>query len=202
MDDEAVRLFVISKMAWIKKQQAKFTNQERQSERDYVSGESHYVSGTRYLLHVIYGDSTPKVVIRNKMHMDLYVKDGSTREQRAKVMTEWYRQQLKAQIPELIAKWQGVIGVRVSAWGVKQMKTRWGSCNISAKRIWLNLELAKKPKNCLEYVIVHELIHLLERHHNDRFVAYMDKFMPQWPSYKAELNEMILDHTNWELQKN
>ncbi|WP_028775510.1 M48 family metallopeptidase [Shimazuella kribbensis] len=201
MDDEAIRLFIISKLTWIKKQQAKFASQDRQSEREYVSGESHYVSGTRYLLNVIYGKTKPGVVIRNKTYIDLYVRESSTQEQRAKVMMEWYRQRLKLQIPKLIAKWEKKIGVKVAAWGVKQMKTKWGSCNILEKRIWLNLELAKKPIHCLEYVIVHELVHLLERLHNDRFVAYMDKFMPQWSIYKDELNNFVLDDTNWEPQQ-
>jgi predicted metal-dependent hydrolase len=113
------------------------------------------------------------------------------------ILTEWYRKQLKAQIPALIAKWEKIIGVTVSDWGVKQMKTKWGTCNIEAKRIWLNLELVKKPPRCLEYIVVHEMVHLLERHHNDNFTAYMDQFLPQWRSCRDELNQFILNHAEW-----
>lgn len=188
VDDETIRLFAISKLKWIKKNQAKFQAQPRQSPREYVSGESHYYQGDRYLLNVIYHSSAPKVVVRNKTYIDLYVRHGSIQEQREQVLTNWYRQQLKSEIPQLIAKWEQVIGVSTNDWGVKKMKTRWGTCNIQAKRIWLNLELIKKPQHCLEYVIVHELVHLLERNHGDRFKAYMSKFMPNWNSYKQELN--------------
>lgn len=197
IDDEAVRLFAISKMAWIKKQKIKFETQERQTERRFVSGESHYYNGNRYLLNVIYHNATPKVEIRNKTYIDLYVREGSTNEQREKVLTEWYRKQLKDQIPTLIDKWQKIIGVEVNDWGIKKMKTKWGTCTIESRRIWLNLELAKKSEHCLEYIIVHEMIHLIERKHNDRFVAYMDKFIPQWHFFKEELNRSMLSHENW-----
>ena len=197
IDDEAVRLFAISKMAWIKKHQLKFEAQQRQSERQFVSGESHYYKGNRYLLNVIYHNAAPKVEIRNKTYIDLYVRVGSTLEQREKVLTEWYRRQLKDQIPSLIDKWQKIIGIKVNDWGIKKMKTKWGTCTIASCRIWLNLELAKKPEHCLEYIIVHEMIHLIERNHTDRFVAYMNKFMPQWHLYKEELNRSMLSHEIW-----
>jgi predicted metal-dependent hydrolase len=197
IDDEAVRLFAISKLSWIKKHCKRFENQQRETKRKYVSGESHYYEGHRYLLNVIYHDATPKVEIRNKKYIDLYVRPNSTAEQRERVMTKWYRQRLKEKIPALLEKWQTMIGVQVYAWEVKQMKTRWGTCRREAKRIWLNLELAKKPVHGLEYIIVHELVHLLERHHNDRFIALMDKFMPQWRFHQNELNEIILSSNNW-----
>ena len=152
IDDEAVRLFAISKMAWIKKQQLKFETQERQSKRNFVSGESHYYKGNRYLLNVIYHTAAPKVEIRNKTYIDLYVRVDSTKEQREKVLTEWYRKQLKSRIPPLINKWQKIIGIEVSEWGIKKMKTKWGTCTIEKRRIWLNLELAKKSEHCLEYM--------------------------------------------------
>ena len=136
IDDEAVRLFAISKMAWIKKQQLKFEVQERQSERRFVSGESHYYKGKRYLLNVIYHNAAPKVEIRNKTYIDLYVRVGSTKEKREKVLTEWYRNQLKVQVPALIDKWQKIIGVKVNDWGIKKMKTKWGTCTIASCRIW------------------------------------------------------------------
>ena len=197
IDDEAVRLFAISKMAWIKKQQLKFETQQRQSKRQFISGESHYYKGKRYLLNVIYHNAAPKVEIRNKNRIDLYVRVGSNTEQRGKVLTEWYRRQLKSQIPSLIDKWQKIIGVKVQDWGIKKMKTKWGTCTIANSRIWLNLELAKKPEHCVEYIVVHEMVHLLERNHNDRFVAHMDKFMPQWHFYKDELNNSMLSHEDW-----
>jgi predicted metal-dependent hydrolase len=198
VDDEAVRLFVISKMSWIKKNQAKYINQQRQPERKYVSGESHYFRGQRYLLNVINHPGYPKVAIRNKKFIDLFVKADYTQEQRENVMTNWYRKNLKEQIPSLIVKWQKEINIEDVQWEVKKMKTKWGTCNREAKRIWLNLELAKKPEHCLEYIIVHEMVHFLERNHTERFVAYMDKFMPVWRNYKQELNRFILKHEDWD----
>ncbi|MBE9212847.1 M48 family metallopeptidase [Plectonema cf. radiosum LEGE 06105] len=188
IDDEAVRLFAISKLSWIKKHQANFNTQERQSKREFVSGESHYYQGKRYLLNVIYHQGNSKVEVRNNTYIDLYVKEGSNETQRKNAMTSWYRKQLKQDIPQLIAKWEPIINVEVKDWGVKQMKTKWGTCNTQAKRIWLNLELAKKDRHCLEYVVVHEMVHLLERSHGERFVALMNKFMPNWRFYKDELN--------------
>ena len=197
VNDEAVRLFAVSKLSWIRKHQARFEGQARQTPREYVSGESHYLRGERYLLNVIYQKGAPRVVVRNKKYIDLYVRPGSNLAQRQRVMTEWYRQQLKAELPSLLAKWQNIIGQAAVECGIKQMKTRWGTCNVPARRIWLNLELAKKPAHCLEYVIVHELVHLLERHHNDRFVAFMSKFFPQWRLYREELNRFPVRHEEW-----
>jgi predicted metal-dependent hydrolase len=191
---EAVRLFIVSNLAWIKKQQAKFQKQKRQPAREYVSGESHYFLGERFLLNVIYTNKGKQgVELRNRTYLDLFVRESSTKEQRQKVMKEWYRRELKALIPPLIEKWEPLIGVKVNSWGVKLMKTRWGSCNITAGRIWLNLDLAKKNPACLEYIVVHEMVHLLERLHNANFVAYMDKFLPNWRSIRAELNGLVFD---------
>ncbi len=192
VNDEAVRL------AWIKRQQAKFEAQERQSAREFVSGESHYYQGNRYLLNVLYHQGSPTVSLRNNKTMDLYARTGSDTSVRERILTTWYRRRLKEEIAPLIAKWEGIIGVKVAEWGVKQMKTRWGTCNIEARRIWLNLELIKKPVHCLEYIIVHEMMHLLERHHNDRFIAYMNRFMPLWQYYREELNREPLGHVSWE----
>ena len=195
--DESVRLFIISKISWIKKQKTKFENTERQSERNYVTRESHYFQGKRYLLNVIEHDGPAKVEIRNKKFIDIYVKKGSTISRRERLLTEWYRKQLKEQVPVLLKKWEKVVGVKTEDWGIKQMKTKWGTCNIRAKRIWLNLELIKKPEHFLEYIIVHELVHLLERNHNERFISYMDNFLPPWRSYKKQLNQFILPHSSW-----
>ena len=197
VDDEAVRLAVISRLAWIKRQRTKFAEQERQSEREYVSGESHYFQGNRYLLNVIYHNAPPRVDIRNKTKMDLFVRPGSDTAQRKRVLTSWYRNQLKSQSPPLVVKWESILSIRVFEWGVKQMKTKWGSCNIEAHRIWLNLELVKKPVHSLEYIAVHEMVHLLERHHNDRFTELMDKFLPTWRFLRDELNREPLAHEHW-----
>ena len=198
INDEAVRLFTISKLAWIKRQQAKFQAQERQSAREFISGESHYYQGRSYLLNVIYRNAPPAVTIRDNNILDLYVRTDSDTPDRERILTAWYRRQLKEEIPPLIAKWEPIVGVKVAAWGVKQMKTKWGTCKIEVNRIWLNLELIKKPVHCLEYVIVHEMVHLLERHHNARFTAYMNRFMPLWQHYREELNRAPLGHEEWE----
>jgi predicted metal-dependent hydrolase len=198
VNDEAVRLLTISRLAWIKRQQAKFEAQERQQAREFVSGESHYYQGHRYLLNVMYRKGTAAIIIRNNKIMDLFAHTGSDATERERVLTTWYRRRLKEEIAPLIAKWEAIIGVKVAEWGVKQMKTRWGTCTIEARRIWLNLELIKKPIHCLEYIIVHEMIHLLERHHNERFMALMNSFMPLWQYYREELNREPLGHETWE----
>lgn len=198
LDDEAVRLAVLSKLPWIRRHQARFANQERQSAREVVSGESQYYLGLRYLLNVIYHQARPRVELRGNRTIDLYVPSGSDTAKREKALIEWYRSELKALIPPLIEKWEPVIGVHVQDWGVKRMKTKWGSCNIEARRIWMNLELAKKPVNCLEYVVTHEMVHFHERLHTDRFVALMDEFMPKWRLYRDELNAAPLGYPAWE----
>jgi predicted metal-dependent hydrolase len=152
----------------------------------------------RYLLNVIYHNGLPAVIIRNNKTMDLFVRPGSDIFERERILNTWYRRRLKEEIAPLIAKWEAIIGVQVAQWGVKQMKTKWGTCNIEAQRIWLNLELIKKPVHCLEYIIVHEMIHLLERLHNERFMEYMNNFMPLWQFYREELNLAPLGHESWE----
>lgn len=197
VDDEAVRLAVIEKLPWIRRQQARFLAQERQSPREYVYRETHYFLGQRYLLNVIEHDGRPRVEMRNKERIDLYVPPGSDAREREEIMLGWYRKELKALIPPLIAKWEGIMGVTVDDWRVRRMKTLWGTCTIEAGRIWLNLELAKKPVQCLEYVIVHEMVHLLERNHTDRFRELMDRFMPQWRYCRDMLNQAPLTHEEW-----
>jgi len=192
LGDEALRLAVISKLPWIRRQQMKLAGRARRSPLAYVSGESHYFQGQRYTLNVIYHGGPPKVVIHSNSTLDLLIQTGSDAGKRERVMMAWYRRQLKKAIPPLVAKWEVIIGEDVAEWGVKRMKTRWGSCNIKARRIWLNLELIKKPVPCLEYIIVHEMVHLLERLHNDRFTDYMDEFMPQWRRCQDELNKAPL----------
>ena len=197
VSDDAVRLAVIGKLGWIKRQRAKFEAQPRQSQREMVNGESHYFFGQRYRLRITEHQGTGKVVLRNKATIDLYVRADTSVEQREGVLLRWYREQLKSLIPPLLEKWQPIIGVQAAAWGIKKMKTKWGSCNVNAGRIWLNLELAKKPVQCLEYIVVHELVHLLERHHNDRFTGLMDTYMPTWRGHRDELNSTMLGHELW-----
>ncbi|NLJ19447.1 SprT family zinc-dependent metalloprotease [Globicatella sulfidifaciens] len=192
-DDDAIRLFVISKLDWIRKQQRELQEQERISARQYLSGESHYYLGERYLLNVLYTKGRQTVEIAGKKEMNLFVRENNTIEQRERVMNEWYREQLKSLIPSYIDKWEKKMDVQVKDWGVRRMRTKWGSCNIQDKRIWLNLELAKKPPHCLEYVVVHEMVHLLERNHNERFRAYMDQFLPNWKAIKTELNGTLFE---------
>lgn len=198
VNDEAVRLAVIARLAWIKRQQLKFEEQERETQREYVNGESHYFQGARYRLNVIVRDAPSRVIVRNKRFIDLYVRPHSTLEQRERIMSAWYRAYLRQTVPPLIEKWASIIGVEVAEWGIKQMKTRWGTCNIKARRVWLNLELAKKSARCLEYILVHEMVHLLERHHNERFLELMNKFMPQWRLLREELNRAPLSHETWD----
>lgn len=199
IDDDAVRLAVISKIPWIKKQRTKFVQQERQTKRQYISGESHYFQGRRYLLDVVYTDEMlPGIRIRNKKKIELTVRPDTEARKRGDMIIRWYRQYLKGEIPPLIDKWETLIGVQVNEWRVRQMKTKWGSCNIEEGRIWLNLELAKKPVECLEYIIVHEMVHLLERHHNDRFTDYMNQFLPNWRIIRDELNREPLAYGEWD----
>lgn len=188
LNDNTIRLFVMSKLSWIRKHQLRFEGVENPAPLEFVSGEFHHYLGQQYALNVIFHDSKPKVELRDNTYMDLFVRMGSSSGQRQKVMTEWYRFQLKELIPDLLEKWQYVIGVEVASWSVKKMKTRWGSCLVNSRRICLNLELAKKPVSCIEFILAHELTHLLERYHNGRFKALMDSFMPQWRTLKQELN--------------
>jgi hypothetical protein len=197
LDDDAVRLAVISRLPWVKRQQAKFQEQERQSKREFVDGESHYFQGERYRMNVVEHNATGKIVIRNKKTIDLYVRPGSTLAQRERVMLDWYRAYLKTRIPPLIDKWEQKIGVEVAEWRIKKMKTHWGTCNIQDRRIWINLELAKKSERCLEFIIVHEMMHLHERKHNQRFIDLMNYHMPSWQAYREELNHAPLAHEEW-----
>jgi predicted metal-dependent hydrolase len=196
MTDTAIRMAVVSRIPWIKKQQRAFAGQPRQSGRALVSGECHYFWGKRHRLNVIERAGRHEVKVSGgRIH--LFVNPGTSVENRTLVLTEFYRTQLKDCIEKLIKHWQSRMGVEVVDWSVKKMKTKWGSCNTRAKRIWLNLELAKKPPECLEYILVHELVHLLERNHNERFRAYMDKFMPNWRERRDLLNKLPLAFESW-----
>ncbi len=194
MEDETIKLFLITRLPWIRKNIKNFQNQARQTERRYISGETHYFKGCAYLLNVIKQDETKRirVKVRNKKYIDLFVNPKSTIEEKERCFENLYRRELRKELPAYFAKWQEIIGVSPNEIKIKKMKTKWGVCNAKAKRIWLNLELIKKPFHSLEYIIVHELVHLLEEKHNDKFRNYMNEYLPKWELHKRELNEFIL----------
>jgi predicted metal-dependent hydrolase len=196
MDLDTIRIYAITKLSWIRKQQTKIKAQKREAPREYLTKESHYYLGKRYLLDVKEHNSSPIVILKHNT-IELHIRPETDTAKRKEIMDEWYRAQLKEMVPMLIAKWEKVMAVEVKDFGVKKMKTKWGTCNIEAQRIWVNLELAKKPSNCLEYIIVHEMTHLLERNHNTRFVALMNQFIPNWKEVKEELNRLPVSHTEW-----
>ncbi|MBF0103096.1 MAG: M48 family metallopeptidase [Desulfobacterales bacterium] len=195
-DMETIRMYAISKLGWIRKQQEKIQSQIREAPREYISRESHFFLGKRYLLKVIKTESKKHVEIKHN-NIILHIHAVTTDEQKQIILQEWYREQLKKLIPKYISKWEDIMQVKVSEFGIKKMKTKWGTCNREANRIWINLELAKKPVECLEYIVVHEMVHLLERNHNNNFVTYMDKFLPQWRHLKEELNRLPVSHVEW-----
>lgn len=197
LSDDAIRLAVVTRLGWIRRQQQAYAGQERQSEREMVSGESHFVEGRRYRLKVIESDERPHVRIRGTRTLTLVTAPGSSRDVRARVLDRWYRTRLRQEAQTLIEKWQPIVGVSVASWGIRKMRTRWGSCHQSNGHILLNLELAKKDRECLEYIVVHELVHLLEREHNDRFRAFMDRFMPAWRLHRDKLNQAPLANEHW-----
>ena len=197
LDDDAIRLAVISRMGWIRRKQAEFEDQDRQSQREFVTGESHYFGGRRYRLKVIECDGRPAVHLLNNTTLVLRIRPGDNRDAREAVLHRWYRRHLRDQLPPLLAKWEEKIGVKVAEVRIKKMKTRWGSCNVEDRRIWVNLELVKKPTMCLAYILVHEMVHLIEPSHNDRFRDLMDTFMPQWHLHRDVLNRAPLAHEDW-----
>jgi predicted metal-dependent hydrolase len=197
MSPDRIRVFAISKLGWIKRQQQKLREQEREPAREYLNRESHYVWGKRYLLAVVEQDAAPEVELKHGK-MLLRVRPGSGEEKKRDIMDEWYRGPVKTTVPPLIEKWERLLGVRLSGFTVRKMKTKWGSCSPGRKTIRLNTELAKKPLECLEYILVHEMVHLLEPTHNGRFVVLMDKFMPKWQFYREALNRLPVRHERWE----
>lgn len=196
MNTDTIRVFAISKLDWIKRQQRKLRAQERETPREYLDRESHYVWGKRYLLKMVEQDAAPLVELKHSK-MLLRVRPGTDEEKKQSVLEAWYREQLKAAVPPLIAKWQPQMGVKVGRFFVQRMKTKWGSCNPGSTSIRLNTELAKKPQECLEYIVVHEMVHLLEPTHNTHFIALMDRFMPKWRFYKDQLNRLPVRHEDW-----
>ena len=193
LSDDSIKMFVRTKLGWIKKQQEKFEKQPRQSEREYVSGETLYVLGQQYFLRVEYSYKGNFLVLSGNEAI-LTVRKESTASQREAFVNEWYRALLKEKIEIYLPKWENITGLRCDSWQTKYMTTRWGTCNTNTRKIWLNLQLAKKPIECLEYVILHELAHLKVRNHSKDFVAIMDQYMPYWRETKKLLNDLKLDY--------
>jgi len=196
MSLDTIRVFAISKLGWIRQQQRKLQEQERETPREYLDRESHYVWGRRYLLTVVEHDR-PASVELGPRRLVLQVRPETDREKRQSILEEWYREQVRKAVPPLIAKWERLMQVKVHGFYVQRMKTKWGSCNAEAGTIRLNTDLAKKPSPCLEYIVVHEMVHLLEPTHNARFLALMDHFMPRWHHRREALNRLPVRHEHW-----
>ncbi len=197
LSDDAVRVAVSTRLGWIRRQRAEFDAQARQSRREMIEGESHFFRGRRYRLSVIERDGPPTLRIVNSSTLQLKIRQGTDRAGREAILERWYRARLREQIPALLEKWQPRIGVDVAEVRIRKLKTRWGSCNAVARRLWLNLELVKKPPICTEYIVVHEMIHLLERHHSERFGELLNTALPNWRTVRDQLNSAPLAHENW-----
>ncbi len=196
LNDEQVRLALVQRLPWIKRQRERLQASERQSQREMVTGESHYVRGSRYRLKVVQRPGRAHVELDGDRLL-LYLPEDTSTERRRELLDHWYRERLREAIPGAIAKWEPRVGVRVSRWSIRRMKTKWGSCNRETGHIWFNLELAKKPPDSLEYIVVHEMTHLLERGHGRRFTKLMDGFMPDWRARRDQLNDAPLAHEEW-----
>ncbi len=181
--------FAESKLDWIRKQQERIRMRKTPEPVEYKSGEIHYFGGKRFVLELEERTAKPEVILEGNT-MRLYIRPGATVDKRQAVMDEFYRSQLRQTLPALIARWEQILNVRVNDFGIKKMKTRWGTCNRKARRIWINLELAKRSPECLEYIVVHEIVHILERGHNAIFYGHMDRFLPRWRLIKKELNRI------------
>ncbi|GAA3967533.1 SprT family zinc-dependent metalloprotease [Streptomyces marokkonensis] len=196
LDDEQVRLAVIQRLPWIKEQREQFRSAARQSTREMVTGESHYVWGVRRRMKVVERPGRAHFELDGERLL-LYVPPRTSAERRRELLDQWYREQVRHAIPSLIAKWEPILEVSVSRWSIKRMKTKWGSCNRETGHIWFNVELAKKPPACLEYIVVHEMAHYLERHHDDRFTKLVERSMPNWRSLRDQLNSAPLADEQW-----
>ncbi|MES2631837.1 MAG: SprT family zinc-dependent metalloprotease [Pseudomonadota bacterium] len=198
---EVARAYAISKLGWIRDQRSKLDAQAREPKRNFVERESHYLWGRRYLLSIEEADERPQVLLGHR-RMTLKMRPGATTQRRGEVIHEWHRAQLHAVVPGLIRKWESKLGVRVAGYFLQRMKTKWGSCNPHKHHIRLNTELVKKPKDLLEYVVVHEMIHLIEPTHSERFVALLGQHYPTWREARAELNELPLADQEWDSNSN
>jgi len=196
MKPQAIRVFAITKLGWIKQQQLKQRTQPRENPRDYIERESHYVWGRRYLMSVIEEDGPARIDVSGN-RIKLYLRPGTSPAKREAIMEQWYRTELKAALPPLLLKWEKNIGVSTSKVFVQKMKTKWGSCNHRTGAVRFNTDLAKKPPQCLEYIVVHELVHLVEQTHNARFVSLMNQFFPKWRAIQQMLNDLPVRHEDW-----
>lgn len=196
MELETLRVFAITKLEWIRQQQRRIQGQVRQTPREFIDRESHYVWGKRYLLRVEEHSAPPTVELRHSA-LVLRVRANTPSDQRDQLLDAWYRQQVREAVDPLLARWQPMLGVVAKGYGVRRMKTKWGTCNTLTRSLLLNSELAKKPPICLEYIVVHELVHLLEPSHNARFVGLMDQYLPGWRSHRDELNRLPVRHEEW-----
>ena len=193
---DTIRVFAISKLGWIKQQQRKIRAQERETPREYLDRESHYLWGKRYLLKIEETGNSPSVVVKPRT-LVIRARPGLSAERKQTILDAFYRAQLRKAVPPLITKWEGLMHVEVRDFYIQRMKTKWGSCSNEARTIRLNAELAKKPRQCLEYIVVHEMAHLIEPTHNARFVALMDQFMPKWQHLRDTLNRLPVRHEDW-----
>ena len=197
LSDNAARAAVAGRLPWIRRQQSRFKEQARESARDMVSGESLWFEGRRYRLRVVESPGRSGVAIRNRTTIELRCPPGSTRDERVAILERWYRARLRKSVPAVLERWAPTLGVDVSDWRIRRMKTKWGSCSESARRIWINTELAKKPPRCLEYVLVHEVLHLAVRRHGRDFQGKLDQLLPHWRLTRAELGALPLGHEHW-----
>jgi predicted metal-dependent hydrolase len=196
MSLDTIRAYAITKLPWIKRQQRKLRQQERETPREFLERESHLVWGRRYLLKVVEAEAAPKVELQHS-RLVLQVRPGTDTDRRRELLDEWYREQIKTALPPLLAKWEPLMGLTVGRVFIQRMKTRWGSCNAAGGSIRLNTDLARKPPECLEYIVVHEMVHLLEPSHNARFLALVQQLMPTWRSYRDQLNQLPVRHEDW-----
>ena len=194
---DTIRLFAISKLGWIRQQQNKLLKQEREAPREYLARESHYVWGRRYLLSIVESEGPTSVELRHS-RLVLNARPDWDQTRKQMVIERWYRDQLRTAVPPLCAKWEPILGVQAERFYVQRMKTKWGSCNSQNRTIRLNTDLAKKPRECLEYILVHELLHIIEPTHNARFQSLLQKYMPKWQSYRQTLNRLPVRHESWE----
>lgn len=191
VDKDIVKVFLIGKLGWIRKERTKFLNQPREAEKLFITRESHFFLGKRYLLNAVKNSLSTKVILKHN-GIELVTPPNSSIEYKQKVLYNWYRRELRKVLGEMITNWEAKMNVKSESFGIRKMKTKWGSCNNTEGNIWFNIELAKKPKECIEYIVVHELVHLLERNHNKRFVLLMDQLLPDWRERKKQLNELPL----------
>ena len=196
MASEIIRVYAITRLDWIRRQQRKLLSQERETAREYLDRESHYVWGKRYLLRIVEADAAPAVRL-NHSTLELSIRPGSDASRRREALDAWYRDQVRAVVPALLKTWEPLLGVKARRVLVQHMKTQWGSCNPMSGNIRLNTDLARKPTDCLEYILVHELLHLIEPTHNARFQSLMDRFMPHWRQVRGELNRLPVRHGEW-----